>query len=338
MINPDQDNVKQTLVSLEVLASKGLISREQVLSVFPKEPKKNQVNFDQKISLQKITYYIGGLIVLMGIVVFVAQFWSEMDQFAKVFITLGSAVSAYSLGYYFFHSTPSKEFGLVFFVISIALFPLGLATTIDSMGISSLEPAGMSLNAALLFLIFLSSYMALRANLFLPFSVFAGSFFFFSFTDLLFKDLYLGSEFFNYRFLILGTSYLALGYYFGQNNKRFMVNIMYVFGLLMLLGSSLALQGFRDSNPNYFWQAVYPGLLMISYWLSVRLQSKAFLLMATIFTFLEVIKLTIEYFSDSIGWSLSLIIAGLIVMGAGYISFELHKKFFARTPTNLDNI
>ena len=109
-----------------------------------------------------------------------------------------------------------------------------------------------------------------------------------------------------------------------------MANLLYFFGLLMVLGTTLALGGFSP-KVNIFWQLVYPFLLVATFASSIKLQNKIFLIMATLFTFGEILKLTAEYFSKSIGWPISLIVAGLTVMGIGYMSFELNKKFLKLT-------
>lgn len=335
----NQSKVNQILSSLSTLLKNGVITREQVLGILEgarSEPSQAKLSH-QKINLQKILYYIGGFIILLGIIIYFYQFWGTMDQVSKTILTLGSAVSAYALGYYFFNNTKSKDFGHAFLVISAALFPLGvgtsldtIGTSLDTIGISATQSGGVSVNSAVLFMIFFVSYSVLKAAIFLPFSIIAASTLFFSFTNFLFKDIGVIPHFYEYRVLILGITYVLLGYYFSQTNRKFMTNLMYLFGLLMFLGASLSLQGYFP-KVNVFWQLIYPFILVLTFWGSIKLQSKVFLIMATIYTFAEISKLTAEYFSKSVGWPVSLIIAGLVIMGIGYMSFELNKRFLKKT-------
>jgi len=338
MNDQEQQEVNRVLADLRNLVQTGLITKEQVLNIFEEtrpEPQLSPQPSSQallpRINLQRILYYIGGFIVLLGIVIFIAQFWDTMNQVSKTVLALGSAVSAYALGYYFFANTQSKDFGHAFLVISAALFPLGIGTALDTIGISATKSGGVSVISALLFMIFFTSYLALKAAIFLPFSIMAASTLFFSFTDFLVKDIGVPPHFDEYRLLILGITYVLFGYYFFETNRKFMTNLMYIFGLLMVLGASLSLQGFYPGSVNVFWLLAYPFLLVATFWGSIKLQSKVFLIMATIFTFAEILKLTSEYFSKSIGWPISLIVAGLVVMGIGYMSFELNKRFFKVT-------
>lgn len=340
MNDQDKTKVNRILSDLSNLVRSGLVTRQQVLGVLGEtQPRVSQQvpSFKEKINLQKILYYIGGFIVLLGIIFFIYQFWDIMSQVSKTVLALGSAVSAYALGYYFFVNTQSKDFGHAFLVISVALFPLGVGTALDTIGISATKSGGFSVNSALLFMIFFVSYFTLKAAIFLPFSIMAASTLFFSFTNFLFRDLGTPLHFYEYRVLTLGITYTLFGYYFFQTNRKFMTNLMYSFGLLMFLGASLSLQGFYPKSINVFWQLIYPFLLVLTFWGSIKLQSKAFLIMATLFTFGEILKLTTEYFSKSIGWPVSLIVAGLIIMGIGYMSFELNKRFIKKSSHLLQN-
>ncbi len=350
-----RDKINQVLTDLAGLVRAGLVTKEEVLSVLgenqpplatsPKHPSFSM----PKINLQKILYYVGGLIVILGIVFFIAQFWSTMSQISKTVTTLVPAISAYSLGYYFFRYTQNKEFGHAFLVISAVLFPLGVGTALDVMGISATTAEGISINAALLFMISFTSYAVLKAPIFLPLSVLTASVLFLSLTDFIFYRYFVDitiPKFTQYRILSLGIAYLAFGYYFAQTNRQFMSGGMYFLGLLMVLGIALVLQGFKDfKDKDYiasiFWQVIYPFLLAATFWGSIKLQSRVFLLMATFFTFAEILKLTAQYFSESISWPLSLVIGGLIIMGIGYMSFEINKRFLqnsARDREPSDNL
>ncbi|MEK7558842.1 MAG: DUF2157 domain-containing protein [Patescibacteria group bacterium] len=339
MTEQEQTKINQVLSDVSYLLRAGLLSKEQLLALLGQNNSQSisqqSQQIGEKINLQKILYYIGGFIVFLGIVFFFYQFWDDMSQVTKTILTLGSAVSAYSLGYYFFVIKKTWDFGHAFLIISAALFPLGIGTSLDTIGISATTSGGLSVISTVLFMIFYVSYSYLKAAIFLPFSIIAASSLYISFTNFISSDSGAIPHFDEYRILVLGIAYIFFGYYFYQTNRNFITNLLYVFGLMMSLGASLTLQGYSPSA-NFVWQLIYPFLLVLTFWGSIKLQSKAFLIMATIFTFAEISKLTAEYFSQSIGWPVSLIIAGLVVMGIGYMSFELNKRFLKQLthPTN----
>lgn len=108
------------------------------------------------------------------------------------------------------------------------------------------------------------------------------------------------------------------------------IGLLYFIAVPAILASTMILQGYSPNADamNILWQAIYPDILLLCYWLSVKLQSKVFLTFATIFTFAEIAKLTGEYFSNTLGWSHSLIIAGLCIMAISVASYEVNKRFF----------
>lgn len=321
----DTQQATQTLTTLNDLLQRGVITKAQVLSVLDKTSTIPEIQ-QNHINLQKILYYIGGFILLLGIIFYVAQFWSTMNQASRMIITLGAAIAAYSLGYYFYLSRSNKDLSQAISIVSVFLFPLGIATALNLLNISSNTSWGISINAALLFLLYFVSYYVMRMEIFLIFSFVAASTFFFSFTNFLTQSNTFSYHFTEYRVLLLGFSYLVFGYDFTKTPQKFMTDILYFFGLLMIFGAAFSLQGFKPEI-NSLWEVIYPFLLILGFYGSIKLQNKVFLILATVFTFIEIIKITYEYFSNSVGWPIALMIAGLLMMGVGYVSFTVNKRF-----------
>ena len=78
-----------------------------------------------------------------------------------------------------------------------------------------------------------------------------------------------------------------------------------------------------------FWELIYPGLVFGALFLSVHIKSKAFLTWGTLFLMAYILKITSEYFSSGLGWPLALVIAGLAMIGVGYMSLSLKKKYLS---------
>jgi len=47
----------------------------------------------------------------------------------------------------------------------------------------------------------------------------------------------------------------------------------------------------------------------------------------TIFLMAYILKITSEYFSTGLGWPIALVIAGLAMIGVGFMSFSIKKKY-----------
>ena len=152
---------------------------------------------------------------------------------------------------------------------------------------------------------------------------------FFSFTSLLVgSNPHFDWEFSAYRVLCTGLVYALLGYYFTQTPQRALTGALYGFGVLFFLGAALALGDWKP-NQNAFWELIFPGLVFGVMFLSVYLKSRAFLTFGSIYLMVYILKITAEYFADSLGWPLALVLTGLGLIAIGYLHFNLKKKYLS---------
>jgi len=174
------------------------------------------------------------------------------------------------------------------------------------------------------------SYVVFRKNVFTLFSILFGTWLFFSLTSFMIGGgAYFDSwKFYEYRVLVAGITYILIGYAFSKNERASLSNFLYGFGILGFLGSALSLGGW-EPNQNVFWELIYPGLIFGALFLSVHIKSKSFLTWGTLFLMAYILKITSEYFSTGLGWPLALVIAGLSMIGVGYMSLSLKKKYLS---------
>jgi hypothetical protein len=117
---------------------------------------------------------------------------------------------------------------------------------------------------------------------------------------------------------------MVLAWSFSGTERDGLSGPLYAFGSLAFLGSTLALGGWKPSQ-NAFWELALPGLVFGVLYLSVHLRSKALLTFGSLFLGAYLAKITGEYFSDSMGWPLALIVLGLLLMGVGFLTFRLKR-------------
>jgi hypothetical protein len=178
----------------------------------------------------------------------------------------------------------------------------------------------------------LLSYIISRKNVFTLFftlfSILFGTWLFFSLTNWMVYGLpsFNDWKFYMYRIFAAGIVYILMGYSFSKNERAPLSGFLYSFGILGILGSALALGEWKP-NQNVFWELIYPGLIWGALFLSVHIKSKAFLTWGTIFLMVYILKITAEYFSTGLGWPLALVIAGLAMIGSGYISISIKNKY-----------
>jgi hypothetical protein len=88
----------------------------------------------------------------------------------------------------------------------------------------------------------------------------------------------------------------------------------------------LMLSSGNGSN-NLLWEILFPLFSFISVILSIFLKSKTFLTFGTLFLLIDIVKLSNNYFSQSLGWPLALIMAGLGMISVTYLAIRLKIRY-----------
>ena len=322
---------KELLQQIKNLSSEHILSKEEILGAYNEGTgEKEDKTFAGKLKISEILYYIGGAIVFLGISVLIWQNWTTLNIFAKILATLGAGIAAYSVGMIFSKYKQLDAVGQAFFLISALVTPIGLFVVFDNAGFDMGSYGSQSLISGILFAVYLASYFVFRKNIFILFSIIFGTWLFFGFTGYLvdgnpsIEDW----DFFEYRALLTGLAYIFLGYSFSKDEKEPLSGFLYGFGIMGFLGTALVLGGWSP-NQNIFWELIFPGLVLGTIFLSVHLKSKAFLVFGSAYLMIYIVKITAEYFTEGLGWPLSLVLAGLTMMGIGYFSLYLSKKYIS---------
>jgi len=129
-----------------------------------------------------------------------------------------------------------------------------------------------------------------------------------------------------YLFATLGLSYLFIGFSYQETDTQALVKILYLFGINFFLGSLLALTGWKPSQ-DVLWELLYPGIVFAGLYISAVIHSRIVLAFCAIYLAGYIIKITVEYFSDGLGWPITLILCGFILIGMGYAAIHLKRKY-----------
>lgn len=337
----------EVLGGVKILSSKSLITKEELLTAYEEGREESidyradadkQASFDdvgptvkRKLGLPEIFSYLGGGIVFIGIATLVAQNWSVLNFVTKILITLFAGIISYVIAVYFGKSEKTESVSMAFHVISALVLPIGLFVILDDLGLPVWGQWAQVIASAIMFLVYINSYYAYRKVIFTFFSIAFGTWLFFSVTNLIFNNSITDAwQFFQYRLMLVGLAYILIGYLFIENRNSQLTNSLYGFGILGVLSSAFTLCGWSP-NQNYFWEAFFPLLVFVSIYLSVKLGAMSFLVFATIFLMMYILRITSEYFASGVGWPISLVISGLAMIGVGYMSFSFKKKYLSKS-------
>ena len=272
-------------------------------------------------SLTRLLYVVGGLLVVLGIIYFMSQLWGDMSASLRILITLGVGLVFAGAGSLFLVQEPAKDLGNVFHSIGGCLIPGGALVTLDEVfpNVSSTGP--VALTVGLVFLFYLALVIYHRRVVVNFFAFATGTAFIYLLSDSLLPNA--GANYYAYLTMVIGLSYVLYGIAFtGGWNDR-LIPLLNFFGPLGFYGAAYS----RLANTQLM-ELVYPFLAFGGLALSVVLiKSRIALTISTLAVISYVVYLTREYFADSIGWPVALIILGFIVIGLGYLSVNLNKRY-----------
>jgi uncharacterized membrane protein len=297
------------------------ISRENIINL-PNESPSHHTSLsdstENKTShLVKVFYGIGALIVAIGIVILIAQNWNEIGFAGKVIVTLGIGVVCYITGF-LARGESQTYLSQIMFTLSAFLMLFGVIVSLNDFEIMVTTWMQFWIAVSFVALFGFALYDTKRSILILIITAFA-SWAYYSLFFQIFGNR-IDANWTKYATIILGVSYLLIAYDYKKTELNNVIkNVLYGIGILMILMSVSALGGIFD-----IFQIV---LIFSALYLSVFIKSRVILAISALFLIVHIIKLTSEYFVDSIGWPLALIIMGFATIGIGYATVYLNNKF-----------
>lgn len=274
-------------------------------------------------------YVIGAIIAVIGVAILIGQNWNEIGFMGRVIVSLGISLVTYSAGL-LFRRPDQRVLSQVMYTVAAALAPLGAYVLLSEAGQELTYPIQLAI-ASVLAVIFGSAFLISRRNILVLITIaFATWAYYAVVLDLVGGSLFMVSDFLKLAIMLLGASYLLVGYGYQssahaadmseEKEVRAVENMLYGLGTAAILGAGISFGGIFDLFVILFIFGAFYG--------SVYLKSRAMLIFGALFLMAHIVKLTSEYFVDSIGWPVALILIGFLVISVGYITFNLNKRFF----------
>lgn len=321
-------NTQELLKELSEKVARGEISRSDVLAHIKSDV---QGEGGTHSALTKILYTLGGIVVLIGVLIFVAQIWDDIGSIGRIAITLGLGLLIAGNASVLLQKKPESKLGMIFHGIAGLIMPWGVTVTLLEMNVTDAGPFALGFvvltafylllmkahkHAILTFFAIMNAtiavYLAIPALLFadnIPYSVM--------------NDIYM------YTTMVLGVSYILLAHAFRGSWNSLLTSILYFFGSFGFLAA-----GFSRIEDSIIWQLLYLVFVLGGLALAAYVRSRGVLIVTTLALIGYVIFITSEYFADSLGWPVSLVLLGFAFIGLGYLSITINKKYIAKKDGN----
>jgi Predicted membrane protein (DUF2157). len=320
-------NKEELLQELAIKINTGEIKRDEILNKLKLDSAIQNEDEVEKpktssFSITKMFYIVGAAIIIIGIIFFVSQIWNDIGFLGRITVTLGFGLVFAAFGSVLFKSKPNKSIGAIFHFIGGVLIPGGAMVALSEiMGYVSLWSATFVFGIILVFYLLLN-YIHKKAILTF-FAIANGT----AFTYLIVEAMIDGSyyrhmDLYAYLTMIIGASYLLLAHVFRNDWNKGLVKILCFCGATGFLSAAFS-QVFNST----FWQLLYFIIVLGGFALSVFMKSRVILIMNTIFLIIHISYISSEYFADSLGWPILLVMLGFIFITLGYVSVNISKKY-----------
>ena len=307
--------------------SQGAVTSEDIYGLLSEKGQSISLNPRNAFNLSGVLYYVGAGIAFLGVAIFIGQEWDNLPSFVRIFTTLGAGLGLFAAAVILESTKRLDRVPDAFHFLAGLLIPGGIFVTLSELGFR-----GGHFGPAIIFTVLTFSYFLMyrmyRHNLVLAFA-----FVYATFAVLLITDALAGNfppfsldDFISYRILAIGISYALLGYVFEKSTRAVLSGWLYALGTLAILGSAFALQGW-DPNQSGLWELVYIPLIFLLMFLAIILRSRSMLFLPPMFLVADIFKLSDEYFRNTLSWPLLLVLAGFLLIGVGYFTFYLNRKY-----------
>lgn len=298
------------------------------------------MNNNQKIIY--IFYGIGALIAIIGVSILLGQNWEQIGFIARVFVTLGISFITYTLGL-ILKSPEHRILSEVMYIVTAFLASLGSYVLLRELHLEFSWLVQLY-TAALIFLAFLIAQLITKRNVLVLLLICFGTWIYYLLVVKVLSFNYFNNDLVYIVHLILGTSYIFIGHGLASlwklewrtdsnssknlqasdpaddTEKKIIQHILYALGTLVVLVTGISIGGIFD--------LIMIALIFGTFYGSIYLKSRLMLILGMLFLMIHLIKLTSEYFVDSIGWPVALILIGFCVIAVGFMTFRLNQKFF----------
>lgn len=321
-------NKEQVLEIIKDSVQKHIVTRQEVIaSVQGLESRADDSSSDKSSIVPKVLYTIGGVIAVVGVVVLLANNWSNIGFGGRWLVTVGFGLATFISAFLVYKKTEYNALSQVFFSISAITMFIGGFVWIDEVANTPWDGPSVSLLVSfILLVIFGSALYATKKKVLHGISTIFFTIAYYSWIAQILKgsgfDLSAIKDVIVYASMILAVGYLMYGSWIHKTielTETILYRIYTFCAFALFMGSALFLGG--------IWNFLYAFLAIGAVTLSINLKSRIGLVVSSIAIGVYCIKISVQYFADSISFSLALLCSGLLIIGLGYLTYYLNKKY-----------
>ncbi|MCH8918402.1 MAG: DUF2157 domain-containing protein [Alphaproteobacteria bacterium] len=255
--------------------------------------------------------YTGSIFIFAGLGLLGSMVWPDIGPLQRVVITLGPGMVAFVLGILAHRESRFAKAVTPLFLVAAFMQPAGLFVFLDEFVPRAGEP---ELAALIVFAILALQQGIAFAQLRQPSLLFLTMIFWFAFIGTTMVWLDVDGD---VNSITVGLSALFLSHFAALRGNHAITPFWYFIGGGFLLGGVFAAV---EGGPA---EIAYLGVNGFLVYLSIRLASRAMLVISVFGLIGYLSYFTYEYFANIIGWPIAMIVMGLVMIGVSAYAFKL---------------
>lgn len=264
--------------------------------------------------LMRIFGYIGGILVVSGLCIFVGMQWDHIGPAARVMLTLGTGFCVFVMAITCAKDERLEVAATPLFLLAALLQPGGIFVVLDIFSRGG-DPAHGVLFMTLVMLVQQGfTFMATQRTVLAFTSIFFGLGFCVTAFDLLDIPSRLNG-------LVISASLLLIGWSLNTSRHKSLSPLVFFFGSVGLFCVTY------DILRNHPAEILFLGISCGVIFLATLARSRVLLINGTLATLAYIGHFTEKYFSDSLGWPITLILMGLMFIGLGVVAVRINRKY-----------
>ena len=317
---------EQLLEELQSALSRGELTPDELKKLTQKK------SFDpsSKPNFIKLGYYLGGLIIFLGLFFLINDFWFRFNNTTHILIAAGVPLMSYVCASLLMDDNQWSVAATPFFLLFSLLLPI--AFYISFTETHYYIPGWFC--EILLMLCTISAvwaFLLYRRLLLLVFSFIYGSL---CYLALLAHWLYLIPDDWKTRYGLIGIFFMGAFYSFicypcWIQHRPWFAKILLYFGFYTMLSAALALKS-QWVHGHGVWEIIAAAVIFFDFYCAVKWRETFLLFLGALYLIFDINMITSDYFSGSLGWIASLLIGGGSLIAAANLSLFLYNRHFKR--------
>jgi len=267
-------------------------------------------------TLGRILGYLGGVFIFAGLSVFISMNWDLMNTAARIIITLGSGLSAFTMALVASSDEHYSKLRAPLYLVAAALQPTGILVAINEFS------SGGDWHHAVMITALVMAFQQ------------AAVFWQKRDTTLLFTSLLFTLWFFGVTLDLFGVDDEAVALVLGASTLLFCVGLertpyrgMNPFWYLV--GSLMFYHGLFDWVQHSILELIFLAFAVGGVFASALVGSRTLLFTSNLAILAYIGYFSYQHFQDSLGWPLVLILMGMVFIGLSVLAMHINRRYIS---------